>query len=87
MNQQEGMSSSREPLLKGNGYSLWSVRMKGYIMSLGCDIWKYVEDGYTAPTTTPTDIAKKKHCNGNAKAANSILGGIDQSYICECNAL
>jgi hypothetical protein len=55
MDQQEGMSSTRAPLFKGNDYALWSVRMKGYIMSLGCDIWKSVEDGYTAPATPPTD--------------------------------
>jgi hypothetical protein len=76
MDQQEGMSSTRAPLFKGNDYALWSVRMKGYIMSLGCDIWKSVEDGYTAPATTPTDTTRKKLCNDNARETNAILGGL-----------
>jgi hypothetical protein len=58
------MSSTIAPLFKGNDYALWSVRIKSYIMSLGCDIWKFVEDGYIAPGTTPTDTSEKKLCNG-----------------------
>jgi hypothetical protein len=76
MDQQEGMSSNRAPLFKGDDYAFWSVRMKSYLMSLGCDIWKSVEDGYTAPATTPTDTTGKKLCNDNARASNAILGGL-----------
>jgi hypothetical protein len=76
MDQQEGMSSMRARLLNENDYALWSVRMKGYIMSMGCDIWKYVEDGYIAPATTPTDTTGNKLCNDNARASNAILGGL-----------
>jgi hypothetical protein len=42
MDQQEGMSSKRTPLFKGNDYALWSIRMKSYLMALGCDVYKYV---------------------------------------------
>jgi hypothetical protein len=38
MDQQEGMSSNRAPLLKGNDYAFWSIRMKSYLMALGCDV-------------------------------------------------
>ena len=76
MDRQEGMSSTIAPLFKWNDYALWSVMMKGYIISLGCDIWQSVEDGYTAPATTPTDTIGKKRCNDNARAFNVILGGL-----------
>jgi hypothetical protein len=76
MDQQEYFFFTRAPLFKGNYYALWSVRIKGYTMSLGCDIWKYVEDGYTASTTSPIDTTGNKLCNANARATNAILGGL-----------
>ena len=60
MDQQEGMSSNKALMFKGNDYALWSVRMKSYLMPLGCDVWQAVESGYTAPSTPPTDTAAKK---------------------------
>jgi hypothetical protein len=60
MDQQEGMSSNRAPLFKGNDYAFWSIRMKSYLMALGCDVWLSVVNGYTAPTTAPLDIVAKK---------------------------
>jgi hypothetical protein len=43
------------------------------------DIWKSVVDGYTAPTTPPTDVAGKKICNDNSREVNAILGGLKNS--------
>jgi uncharacterized lipoprotein YehR (DUF1307 family) len=76
MDQQEGMSSNIAPLFKGNDYAFWSIRMKSYLMALGCDVWKYVENGYTAPSTPPIDIVAKKLCNDNSRVVNVILGGL-----------
>jgi hypothetical protein len=67
MDRQEGMSSTIAPLFKWNDYALWSVMMKGYIISLGCDIWQSVEDGYTAPATTPIDTTRNNICKGQTK--------------------
>ena len=78
MDQQEGMYSNIAPMFKGDDYAFWSVRMKIYLMSMGCDIWQSVEDGYTAPPTTPTEIVGKKLCNDNARASNGILGGLSK---------
>jgi hypothetical protein len=50
--------------------------MKIYLMALGCDVWKSVENGYTAPSTPPIDIATKKLCNDNSRVVNVILGGL-----------
>jgi hypothetical protein len=77
MDHQEGMSSTIAPLFKGNDYALWSVRIKGCIMSLCCDIWQFVVDGYTAPATPPIETTGNNLCNENAKATNAILGGLD----------
>ena len=67
------MSSNKAPLFKRGDYALWKIRMKIYLLALGFDVWKYVVDGYTAPTTPPTYIAGKKICNDNSRAANVIL--------------
>ena len=76
MDQQEGMSSNKEPLFKGNDYAFWSIRMKSYLMALGCDFWKSVENGYTAPSSPPIDTATKNLCNDNLRVVNAILGGL-----------
>jgi hypothetical protein len=76
MDQQEGMSSNKAPLFKGDDYALWKIRMKSYMLALGFDVWKSVVDGYTAPATPPTDTAGKKICNDNSRAVNAILGGL-----------
>jgi hypothetical protein len=73
MDKQEGMSSNRAPLFKGNDYEFWSIRMKSYLMDLVCDVWISVVNGYTAPTTAPSDVAAKKLCN---RVVNAILGGL-----------
>jgi hypothetical protein len=75
MNQQEGMSSNKAPLFKGNDYEFWSIRLKIYLMALGCDVWLYVINGYTTPTSTPSNVASKKLCNDDSRDVNAILGG------------
>jgi hypothetical protein len=74
MDQQEGMSSNKSPLFKGNDYALWSVRMKIYLMALGCDVWQAIESGYTTLSTPPTIIDAKKLCNDNSSVFNVVLG-------------
>jgi hypothetical protein len=51
--------------------------MKSYLMDLGFDVWKSVENGYTVPTTPPTDTVGKKICNDNSREINSIIGGLE----------
>ena len=76
MDQQEGISSNRAPLFKGNDYAFWSIRMKIYMMALGCDVWLSVVNGYIAPTTTPSNVVAKKLYNDNSRDINAILGGL-----------
>jgi hypothetical protein len=45
-------------------------------MDLGCDVQKYVENGYTTPSTPPTNIVTKNLCNDNSRVVNAILGGL-----------
>jgi hypothetical protein len=79
MDRQEGMSNNKSPLFNGGGYALWKIRKKNFLLALGFDIWKFVVDGYTAPTTPPKDVAEKKICNDNSRAVNAILGGLTNS--------
>ena len=39
--------------------------MKIYLMALGYDVWKSVENGYTTPSTPPIDIVAKMLNNDN----------------------
>jgi hypothetical protein len=48
------------PQFNGQNYAFWSRRMKTYMLAHGFDVWKVVVDGYTTPTTTPTDKERKK---------------------------
>jgi hypothetical protein len=74
---QQGMSSNRASLFKGNYCALWSIRMKIYMMALGCDVWLYVVNGYMAPTTAPSNVVAKKLYNDNSRVVNAILGGLE----------
>jgi hypothetical protein len=65
MDQQEGMSSNKEPLFKGDDYAFWIIRMKSYLMALLCDVFLSLVNGYTTPTTAPLDVVPKKLCNDN----------------------
>jgi hypothetical protein len=38
MDQQEGMSNNKAPLFNGEGYDLWKIRMKNFMLALGFDI-------------------------------------------------
>jgi hypothetical protein len=61
-------------MTKGNAF--WSVRMRSYLMDLGCDVCLSVVNGYTATTNAPSDTIAKKHCNDNSRVVNLIMGGL-----------
>jgi hypothetical protein len=79
MDQQEGMSSNEAPLLKGNDYAFWSIRMRIYLMDFGFDVWISMVNGYTTPTTAPSNVVVKKLCNDNSRVVNAIMGGLANS--------
>jgi len=49
MDQQEEMSSNKAPLFKDDNYAFWSIRMRSYLMALGCDSWLFMIKGYDVP--------------------------------------
>jgi hypothetical protein len=79
MDQQEGISNNKEPLFNGEGYALWKIIMKYFMLDIGFDIWQSIVDGYTTPTTPPKDVVGKKICNDNSRSINGILGGLTNS--------
>jgi hypothetical protein len=79
MDKQEGMSSNKAPLFKGNDYAFWSIRMRIYLMDLGCDVWLSMVNGYKEPPTTPSNDVATKLCTYNSRVLNAILGGLPNS--------
>jgi hypothetical protein len=76
MDKQQGMPSKITPLFKGDDYVFWRIRMKSHLIALGFDIWKYVEDRYTAPYSPPIYATTNKLCNENSRVVNAILSGL-----------
>jgi hypothetical protein len=79
MDQQEGMSSNKALLFKGDNYALWSIRMRSYLMELGCDVLISLIKSYDVPKTSPSDTTAKKLCNDNSRVVNAILGGLENN--------
>ncbi|CAM8940637.1 unnamed protein product [Rhodiola kirilowii] len=89
MDLREGQNITRPPLLEGNKYGYWRVRMKAFLKSQNESVWEAVEQGWTYPVATDKEgkvslLAKDKwtevHKNteaANSKAMNAIFSGFD----------
>ena len=81
------MSTTKPPLLDGNNYPYWKVRMIAFLRTIGDQVWDIVVDGYSDPTVVAdgqtikkpkdqwSDLEKAKS-NCNNKAINAIYNGI-----------
>ncbi|CAM8923678.1 unnamed protein product [Rhodiola kirilowii] len=88
MDLREGQNITRPPLLEGNKYGYWRVRMKAFLKSQDESVWEAVENGWTHPVTTEagkvnllakdkwTEIQKNTEA-ANSKAMNAIFSGVD----------
>ena len=47
-----------------------------HIMSIGLDVWMYVDTGYIYPKSPPMDLEGIKQFGYNAKVVNAILAGL-----------
>eukprot|EP00253_Pinus_taeda_P031821 PITA_31821 len=72
-------ASRRPPLFDGTNFGFWKKRMTYYLMSLGPEVWHFVQNEYKTTTTLPTDQDKRKAYIANAKAMNSVTSGIIDS--------
>ncbi|CAM8913608.1 unnamed protein product [Rhodiola kirilowii] len=89
MDLREGQNVTRPPLLEGNKYGYWRVRMKAFLKSQDESVWEAVEQGWTHPVATNEEgkvslLAKdkwtkvqKKAEAANSKAMNAIFSGVD----------
>ncbi|CAM8935512.1 unnamed protein product [Rhodiola kirilowii] len=89
MDLREGQNITRPPLLEGNKYGYWRVRMKAFLKSQDEAVWEAVEQGWTHPVATDkegkvTPLAKDKWTEAqknaeavNSKAMNAIFSGVD----------
>ena len=55
MENQEGLSTNREPWFDGSNYTFWKIQMEVYLEYLGIDIWKSVDNGYKFPNVTTVE--------------------------------
>ncbi|CAM8982585.1 unnamed protein product [Rhodiola kirilowii] len=89
MDLREGQNITRPPLLEGNKYGYWRVRMKAFLKSQDEAIWEAVEQGWTHPVATDKEgkvspLTKDKWTEdhksaeaANSKAMNAIFSGVD----------
>ncbi|CAM8920686.1 unnamed protein product [Rhodiola kirilowii] len=89
MNLREEQNVSRLPLLEGNKYVYWRVRMKAFLKSQDESVWKAVEQGWTNPVTIDEGgkvvplveikwTGEQKNAEAaNSKAMNVIFSGVD----------
>ena len=78
MSNYEREASIRPPIFYGTNFVYWKVRVTAYLQSLGTEVWDIIDTGYTFPSAAPTDTAKKKKYETNAKAVNTLLGCLSQ---------
>ncbi|CAM8975115.1 unnamed protein product [Rhodiola kirilowii] len=55
MDLREGQNITRPPLLEGNKYGYWRVRMKAFLKSQDELVWEAVENEWTPPVVTKDD--------------------------------
>ncbi|CAM8950802.1 unnamed protein product [Rhodiola kirilowii] len=89
MDLREGQNITRPPLLEGNKYGYWRVRMKAFLKSQDESVWEAIENGWIHTMTTDeagkagplTKIlwteGQKKTETANSKAINAIFSGVD----------
>ncbi|CAM8919821.1 unnamed protein product [Rhodiola kirilowii] len=88
MDLREGQNITRPPLLEGNNYGYWRVRMKAFLKSQDESVWEAVEDGWSPPVVTKDDevtpLPKDKWTvdhkiaeAANSKAMNAIFSGVN----------
>ncbi|CAM8989904.1 unnamed protein product [Rhodiola kirilowii] len=89
MDLREGQNITRPPLLEGNKYGYWKVRMKAFLKSQDESVWEAVEQGWTYLVAIDKEgkvclLAKDKwtevhkHAEAaNSKEMNAIFSGVD----------
>ncbi|CAM8910351.1 unnamed protein product [Rhodiola kirilowii] len=89
MDLREGQNITRPPLLEGNKYGYWRVRMKAFLKSQDESVWEAIGNGWTHPMAVDEadnagPLAKilwtegqKKAEAANSKAMSALLLGID----------
>lgn len=66
------------PIFDGSKYSIWSYRMEVYLSVLGYDVWMFVVNGYSTPTSPHVDPEAKIIYDCNAEAMKAILSGLSE---------
>ncbi|CAM8883833.1 unnamed protein product [Rhodiola kirilowii] len=88
MDLREGQNITRPPLLEGNKYGYWRVRMKAFLKSQDESVWEAVENGWAHPEVTEDakvslltkdkwSVAHKNAEAANSRAMNAIFSGVD----------
>eukprot|EP00253_Pinus_taeda_P029971 PITA_29971 len=73
-------ASIRPPFFYETNFVYWKVRVTTYLKYLGTEVWDIIDTGYTFPSATPTDSAKKKQFETNAKVKRAKLQTLRIQY-------
>eukprot|EP00253_Pinus_taeda_P031626 PITA_31626 len=79
----------RPPLFDGTNFGFWKERMTYYLISLGPEVWHFIQNECQIPPTLPIDQDERKAYIANAKALNSITSGITDfefTRVMNCNS-
>ncbi|CAM8944194.1 unnamed protein product [Rhodiola kirilowii] len=89
MDLRKGQNITRPPLLEGNKYGYWRVRMKAFLKSQDESLWEAIEQGWSHPVAIDkegkvcllakdkwTEVHKKAEA-ANSKVMNAIFSGVD----------
>lgn len=87
MKNHESMGSIRPTIFNENNLVYWKIRTRAYLQSLGADVWEIVEGGYQFPAAIPTDTARKKLYETDAKVVNTLLGSLSESEFVKATQL
>lgn len=94
MDNKEGGSINRPPILDGSNYDYWKVRMIAFLKSIDIKTWKAVVKGWKHPvkaqaegsTSTPEEkpedewtSAEEEASLANSKAMNAIFNAVDKN--------
>ena len=78
------------PLLDGNNYAYWKIRMVAFLKAIDLKVWKSIEKGYSLPNVTTAGITSLKSeeqwtkdeelaATCNSRAFNAIHNGVSMS--------
>ena len=79
MENQGKQTKTGTPLFDGQNYAFWNIRLRVFLQAQGYEVWTTVLNRYDALVNPPIDAQGKRAYEGNSKAMNAILSGLNET--------